>query len=617
MILPLRVLRESRDSAWVALRAPFVATFAAALATLLLAGCAAPTRTAQTAAVLPEGASGLTAKPGWTFQREAVVAAHPLAAQAGHEMLRAGGTAMDAAIAAQWVLAVVEPQSSGLGGGLFLMHWDGQRLQALDGRETAPAAADAALFLKADGRPLPFAEAAASGLAVGTPGAVRALTAAHAAHGRLPWAQLLQPALRLAEDGFLVSPRLAGSLAQGEPLKADPAARAVFHRPDGAPLQAGDTLRQPALAATLRTLAAEGGDALYRGALAQAIVQAVQTDPRHPGRLTLSDLEGYRPKWREPLCTDWRRWRLCGMPPPSSGHLAVAQILTLMDAAQAGPASAGDAATAGLHRQLEASRLALADRAAYVADPDFVPAPGGRWQSLLDPAYLRERAALIGPLAMKTTEAGRPPGAAPTAWAPAPAQPDRGTTHLSVVDRDGRAVALTSSIEASFGARRLAAGFLLNSQLTDFAFQPVGVDGRPVANRVEPGKRPRSSMSPTMVFDRQSGRLELVTGSPGGAMIIPFVVKALWAGLAEGDTPQAAADRPNLGVGFNPPGATGPAPVLLEAGRFDAATQAALRARGHVLREMPLPSGLATLQRQGGGWAAGADPRREGVAAGD
>ncbi|MFY7856668.1 MAG: gamma-glutamyltransferase, partial [Rubrivivax sp.] len=243
--------------------------------------------------------------------------------------------------------------------------------------------------------------------------------------------------------------------------------------------------------------------------------------------------------------------------------------------------------------------------------------PGGRWQTLLDPAYLRERAGLIGPQTMKTVEAGRPAGPAATAWAPAPVQPERGTTHLSVVDREGRAVALTSSVEASFGARRLAAGFLLNSQLTDFALQPTGPDGRPVANRVEPGKRPRSSMSPTMVFDRDTGRLELVTGSPGGAMIIPFVVKALWAGLAEGDTPQAAADRPNVGVGFAPPGASGPAPVLLETGRFDAATQAALRSRGHVLREMSLPSGLATLQRQGRGWAAGADPRREGVAAGE
>lgn len=569
-------------------------------------------RTPEEAAALPEGASGLQAKPGWTFRRQAVVAAHPLAADAAHQVLRAGGTAMDAAVAAHWVLGVVEPQSSGPAGGLFLLHWDGHAVQALDGRETAPQAADERLFLQPDGSPLPFAQAVAGGLAVGVPGAVRALAAAHARHGRLPWADLLQPAIMLAEQGFAVGPRLHAALSADTLLREDAGARATFHRPDGSVPPIGSRLRQPALAATLRTLAAAGPEAFYRGPLAEALVQAVRSDPRRAGRMTLDDLARYQPRWREPLCTDWQRWRLCGMPPPSSGHLAVAQILGLLDAAAPPAAGAASDPVEHLHRTLEAARLAFADRAAFVADPDFVAAPGGRWDQLLAPAYLRQRAAGIGARVQDEVKPGQPPGAAAVAWSPSPEQPERGTTHLSVVDAQGRAVALTSSIEATFGARLMVEGLLLNNQLTDFAFLPRGADGRPVANRVEPGKRPRSSMSPTLVFDRTSGRLEMVTGSPGGAMIIHFVVKALHAGLAEGQAPQAAADRPNFGIAS----ANG-TPALLEAGRFDAATQAALRARGHAVREMPLPSGLHTLQRTAEGWAAGADPRREGVARGD
>nr|WP_310734313.1 gamma-glutamyltransferase family protein [Ideonella livida] len=576
------------------------------------------------------------------FTRHAVATAHPLASQAGLAMLRQGGSALDAAIAAQLVLALVEPQSSGLGGGAFLLHWDGRQTQAWDGRETAPAAALPGLFLQADGQPLPFALARASGLAVGVPGVLRMLQAAHGQHGRLPWATLCQPALRLAEEGFEVSPRLHALLTQDTVLAQDPQARAYFYAPPGdaphgstvQPWPVGHRLRNPALAAVLRRLAAEGADALHQGPVAEDVVRRVRHHAR-PGGLSLADLAGYRPVLRQALCTDWGpRWRVCGFPPPSSGHLALMQLLGLLaDPAQEGARAVplqGQGAglqpdAAWLHRYAQAARLAFADRAQHVADPDFVPAPGGDWRSLLHPDYLAQRARLMGPRDNGPARAGQPPAwpGSPTpgqaqAWAPQPEQPEYGTSHLSVIDAQGQAVALTTSIEAAFGSglmsdggTGLPGGFLLNNQLTDFSLQPQDAQGRPVANRVQPGKRPRSSMSPTLVFDRASGRLVATLGSPGGPAIIHYTAKALLGSLAWGLAPQAALDLPNA-VHVNG------AAFILEAGRLDAASRAALTARGHTVVEQALTSGVQLLLAPGPGpGRGGADARREGVVLGD
>ena len=351
----------------------------------------------------PEGSSGHAAKPGWATRKFAVAAANPLAAEAGYRMLKAGGTAVDAAIAVQMVLTLVEPQSSGIGGGAFLMHFDGRKVEAYDGRETAPAAADERLFLGADGKPLAFSEAVVGGRAVGVPGALKMLELAHREHGRLPWAALFRPAIRLAQQGFLVSPRLNTLLKSEAQLQQDPVARAYFFRPDGEPLAVGTRLRNPEYAAVLHRIAREGSSALYRGEVARAIVAKVQGHPTNPGHMTLADLAAYQPKKRAPICHDHRArghaWRICGFPPPSSGAIAIGQILGILAQANADalPLQDGLPSSDWLHLYTEASRLAFADRAQYLGDPDFVQPPAGGWMSLLAPAYLEERARLIGP----------------------------------------------------------------------------------------------------------------------------------------------------------------------------------------------------------------------------
>lgn len=561
----------------------------------------------------PEAASGWVAKPGWTAQRHAVAAAHPLAAEAGRAVLRDGGNALDAAVAVQLVLGVVEPQSSGVGGGAFLLHFDGQAVRAYDGRETAPAAASEDLFLGPDGQPLPFDDAVVGGLSVGVPGAVAMLEAAHRRHGRLPWARLVAPAVALAQDGFAVTPRLHTLLAQDPHLRRDPDAARHFYDAQGRPWPVGHRLRNPALADTLRRIATEGAAGLMRGPVAQAMVDKVRQHPLRPGHLSLDDLRHYRPRERKALChpleTPTRRYRVCGFPPPGSGALAVGQILGTLAQWPPEPANPGtEPSVDWLHRYTEASRLAFADRAQHVADPDFVPAPGGDWARLLDPAYLQARARLIGEQALPQAPAGQPAGT-PLAWAPMAEQPERGTSHVSIVDAQGHAVALTTTIESAFGARQMVGGFLLNNQLTDFSFRPRDAQGRPVANRVEPGKRPRSSMAPTLVFDADTDRLVMTTGSPGGAFIIHYTAKVLHGVLQQGLDAQRAIDAPNHGH-------TG-GPLWLEAGRFAPATAQALRARGHTVREQPLTSGLQALQVVPGGLFGGADPRREGVVAGD
>ena len=601
------------------------ATLTSVFAAALLAACATAPDFTYTVPEQPEGASGYTEKPGWTTQRFAVAAANPLATDAGYQVLKAGGTAIDAAIAVQMVLSLVEPQSSGIGGGAFLMHYDGKDVEAFDGRETAPAAADENLFLGADGKPMEFRAGVVGGRSVGVPGTVRMLEMAHREHGKLPWATLFEPAVALAERGFKVSARLNTMLASEESLLKDPLAAAYFYDPAGAPWPVGHVLKNPELAAVLRAIAANGSKALLEGEVARAIVDKVQGHPTNPGRMALTDLAGYQAKKREPICHDYRAaqkdYRVCGFPPPSSGAIAVGQILGILshtdavalplEPAQAGAPSATPSAH-WLHLYTEASRLTFADRALYLADPDFVSPPGGSWMTLLDPAYLAERARLIGETSMKSGQPGDP-GAMKTTYAPMPEQPEYGTSHISIVDPFGNALAMTTTIEDAFGARQMVKGFLLNNELTDFSFAPADADGTPIANRVQPGKRPRSSMAPTLVFDKATGELVMSGGSPGGSLIIHYTAKLLYGTLNWGLTPQQAINLPNF--------ASVGGPTLLEEKRFAPAVVEALTAKGHEVREMNMTSGLQAIMRtQVDGapvYQGGADPRREGVVMGD
>lgn len=585
----------------------------------VLAGCASsPSRFAYTVPDQPEGSSGYTEKPGWATEKFAVAAANPLATDAGYQILKAGGSAVDAAIAVQMVLTLVEPQSSGIGGGAFLLHFDGNAVHAYDGRETAPAAADDKLFLGTDGRPVPFYDAVVGGRSVGVPGTVRMLEMAHQRHGRLPWATLFQPAITLAEGGFKVSARL-NTLVKADPhLQKDPVAAAYFFKPDGAAHDVGFNLRNPELAAVLRRIAAEGSRALHEGEIAQAIVDKVQKHPANPGKLSMADLAGYRPRQREALCHDYqvasKDFRICGFPPPSSGAIAIAQILGILKNtdATALPLQDGLPSADWLHLYTEAARLAFADRALYLADPDFVQPPGGSWSSLIAPAYLAERAKLIGTSSMKVAQPGNPANVK-ASHAPMADQPEYGTSHISIVDAEGNALAMTTTIEDQFGARQMVKGFLLNNELTDFSFAPTDAQGQPIANRVQPGKRPRSSMAPTLVFDKKTGELLMSGGSPGGAAIIHYTAKTLYGVLNWGLMPQQAINLPNFGS-MN-------GPTLLEEKRFPPATVETLRARGAEVREMNMTSGLQaiTLGNAHGRklWMGGADPRREGVVMGD
>ena len=446
-----------------------------------------------------------------------IAAANPHAAEAGREILRAGGSAVDAAIAAQLVLTLVEPQSSGIGGGGFLLHYrakDGG-VAAYDGRETAPAAATPELFLDAEGRPMGFWEAVVGGRSVGVPGLLRMLELAHQDHGRLPWAFLFEPAIRLAESGFEVSPRLHGLIAKDRFLARQAEARDYFYDAEGQALAVGSLRRNEALAGVLRLVAWGGTEAFYEGEVAEAIVATVR-GTANPGDMSLEDLSGYQAKRRDALCRPYRQWQVCGMPPPTSGGVAVLQILGLLerfDLAALDPNGA-DAA----HLIAEAGRLAFADRNQFLADDDFVAVP---LDALLDPAYLARRSALI---TLDGSLGKAKPGLSSESAA-MPSQDDPpSTSHLVVVDGKGNAVSMTSSIESAFGARHMVRGFLLNNELTDFSFRPEA-GGRPVANRVEPGKRPRSSMAPVIVLD-DDGRFLLALGSPGGSRIIGYVARA-------------------------------------------------------------------------------------------
>lgn len=596
------------------MRRPVLTWLAAAS---LLAACAStPTSSSFTYTVpqQPEAASGFTAKPGWATTKFAVAAANPLATDAGYQVLKAGGSAIDAAIAVQMVLTLVEPQSSGIGGGAFLLHFNGREVEAFDGRETAPAAADERLFLGADGKPLAFYDAVVGGRSVGVPGTVRMLEMAHRQYGKLPWAALLQPAIRLAEGGFRVSPRL-NTLAKADAhLQKDPTAKAYFFQASGEPIAVGSTLRNPELAAVLRRIAAEGSRAFYEGEIAQAIVDKVQKHPTNPGKLALADLASYQPKKRAPICHDYRArakdYRICGFPPPSSGAIAVGQILGILANTKADtlPLVEGQPSPDWLHLYTEAARLAFADRGQYLADPDFVQPPGGSWMSLLDPAYLTARAGQIGNQSMKVAQPGTP-GQRASRYAPMAEQVEYGTSHVSIVDPFGNAIAMTTTIEDQFGARQMVRGFMLNNELTDFSFAPADAQGRPIANRVQPGKRPRSSMAPTLVFDKGTGQLVMSGGSPGGALIIHYTAKTLYGVLNWGLNAQQAIDLPNFGSTNGP--------TLLEQRRFAPAVVQTLQGRGHEVREMDMTSGLQAIQRTPTGFFGGADPRREGIVMGD
>ena len=470
----------------------------------------------------PESASGFSPKPLVKAKRHMVVAAHPLAAEAGLATLRKGGSAADAGIATQLVLNLVEPQSSGIGGGGFILYWDAsaKELTSIDGRETAPAAATPELFLDADGKPLPRDAAMASGLSVGVPGVISALKLTHDKYGKLPWAELFQPAIALAREGFPVSPRLAKLLAEMDPESFAPEARAHFFDPRGRPWPIGYKLANPALAETFETIARDGAQAFYEGEIARDIADAVQSDPRKPGKLTAKDFTSYCAKEREPVCVPYRLHRVCGAGPPSSGGIAVGQALGLIEPFDLGPAPLG---TRPAHLIAEGERLALADRARYLADSDFVPVPIA---GLLDPIYLAERRALIDPeRALAHVAAGSPPNTKQGAFGLDRSRERGGTSQISIVDESGNAFSMTTSIEYAFGARTMVRGFLLNNQLTDFSSLPVDEEGRAVANRVEGGKRPRSAMDPTIVFT-ENGALRYVLGSPGGPAIILFNVKA-------------------------------------------------------------------------------------------
>jgi len=616
------------------------------------AGCDAPTDGGSVVVgsgdpgdpAAPEPASGYAIGHKLVYAKTyMVVANHPLATRAGCDVLKAGGSAVDAAVAVQAVLGLVEPQSSGLGGGAFLLHYDAQarKVQAYDGRETAPAAATAnhLRYIDDTGDPTaPRPNARASGRSIGTPGVVRMLDVAYQDHGKLPWKDLFSYGTALATDGFLVGGRMAGAIASSATnLQRDAEAAAYFLNEDGSPKPLGTRLTNPAYAAVLQRLANEGADAFYTGEIAQGIVDKINIDsapdgsPITPGKTTLADLANYQAKKRDAVCIAYRAYHVCGMPPPSSGGIAVAQALGILenfDLAAHKPTDidleGGKPTVMGVHLVSEALRLAYADRNKYVADTDYVPLPGGSVDTMVNKPYLQSRASLISLTGSLGT-------AAPGDLGPVPlgidTTPENGTTHFTVVDRQGNVVVMTTTVESSLGSFHMTQGFILNNELTDFSPAPTDDDGNPIANRVAPGKRPRSSMAPTLVLrradDGSMGEFVMGTGSPGGAAIIQYVTKTLvgaldWGldaqqatslvafGSANGPTTTVGGEHPNIDTsngGNNDPLITG------------------LRALGHTVSTTAQSSGISTVIRTTAGGSpvltGGADPRREGIVLGD
>jgi gamma-glutamyltranspeptidase/glutathione hydrolase len=549
----------------------------------------------------PEIATGTRQKPLVETLQEMVVTANPEASRAGAAVLAQGGNAIDAAIAAQLVLGLVEPQSSGLGGGTFLVYYNAKtdRLTTLDGREAAPGGADSKRF-----EGFSLADAVESGLSTGVPGTPRLIEEMHRRFGTLPLGDLAGRAVELARSGFEISPRLADSIKASDRIPDDPAAKAYFFNPDGTPKGAGTLLRNEEYARSVMALVDHGNaDAFYSGPMRDDIIAAVKREPR-PGDLAAVDFDAYRVKEREPVCGKYRGYKVCGMGPPSSGGIAVAQILAMLepfDMAVAGPNTARS-----VHLYTQANRLAFADRNRYVADADFIDVPV---RGLLDPGYLAARSRLIDPdTDMGVAEAGDPPFKTGR-FLDGVHHDLPATSHISIVDKDGNAVSMTTTIESAFGSGRMVRGYMLNNELTDFSFS-AGTPERPVANRVEPGKRPRSSMAPTVIFD-QDGKLRYVLGSPGGSAIISYVAQSVVALIDWGLDPQQVAALPH----FQNNNGKAPA-TLLEAGTSVTDLASELERRGHAVAPTDLTSGLSIIAVGNGKLLGGADIRREGLAAG-
>ncbi len=529
-----------------------------------------------------------------------ISAANPLAAEAGRDMLARGGSAIDAAIATQMVLTLVEPQSSGIGGGAFLLYFDkeARQLETYDGRETAPAAIEETHFLKTDGSKKDFYEAVVGGGSVGVPGVIAMMAKAHKDHGILPWKDLFTPAITHATEGFLISPRLHYLLDRDKYLKTKSAAAAYFYEADGSAKAAGTRLKNPALAKTLMHIANEGPDAFYKGALAEDIVQTVRSDNGNPGVMSMTDMANYKAVKREPVCAPYRAHKVCGMGPPTSGGITLLQTLRILENWDVPTLKPGSAKAIDLIAQ--ASALAFADREKYLADGDFIDIP---INDLLSPEYTKSRSNLI---TLRESQLPFKPGT------PQQKQGSLGldnaielpsTSHFSILDSAGNAVSMTTSVENVFGSRLMVGGFILNNQLTDFSFTPETEDG-PIANRVQPNKRPRSSMSPTMVFDGE-GNLKMAIGSPGGSRIIGYVLKTVIAALDWQMGMQEAIDFPHF---VNRNGA-----VDLEVDTAIADHQETLEEMGYKVNVRNLNSGLHGILMTPKGMEGGADPRREGV----
>lgn len=552
----------------------------------------------------PEAASGRIDKTLVRAKRHMIVSANPLASEAGLEILRAGGSAIDATIAAQLVLNLVEPQSSGIGGGAFLLHWDAKTgdLQSYDARETAPAAATPDRFIPKDGSDPQWHGTVHSGLSVGVPGLLRGLELAHAHHGNLPWAMLFSRAIELSEDGFAVSPRMHKMLKGMGADKFGPVARSFYFDASGMPWSVGHVLKNPVFATTLKAVATGGADAFYTGDLSTAIVAKLRSAPNAPGDMTVEDIAGYRALVRDPICAQYRGYNVCGMGPPSSGGLTVGQVLKLIEPLDLGTEPLN---TTALHVMAEAQKLAFADRGRYMADHDFVPVPEG----LLNDTYLAQRRQLIQ---LDSAKAKAQPGEPPRRFGGVSGRDGSleraGTSHISVIDADGNAVSMTTTIESAFGSRMMVGGFLLNNELTDFAWRPTDSEGRPVANRIEPGKRPRSSMAPTVIF-APDGKLWALTGSPGGSRIINYTLKTIVGMIDWKLDAQASADLLNFGSRNGP--------FEVEAGPDGEDISTRMKSRGHAVVSKDMTSGVHTIVVTEEGLEGGADPRREGVALGD
>ncbi|MCA2017652.1 gamma-glutamyltransferase [Vibrio tritonius] len=558
-----------------------------------------------TDAFAPEQSTGTEHKSLVTSKHWMVNAANPHASEVGAQILREGGNAIDAMVSMQLMLGLVEPQSSGIGGGAFMVYWDAkqQKLTSFDGRETAPLDAKPSLFLDEKGEPLKFYDAVVGGRSVGTPGVVKLLWDTHQRYGKLPWEKLIEPIAKVAENGFKISPRLAQLIAgDQEKLSRYPDTRRYFFNADGSPKTEGTLLKNPEYAATLKAIAKGGADAFYHGKIAQDIVEHVQTAQGNPGVLSQKDFDTYQVKQREPVCTGYESYDICGMGPPTSGGMTVGQIVAMtqyFDLPKWGPNDARSWQVIA-----DASRLAFADRDQYIADEDYVPVPK---EGLLNRDYLKQRAELIQPgKALTKVEPGKPQ------WQQAQVRsPDESielpcTSHFNIIDRDGNVVSMTTSVENVFGSRLMVHGFILNNELTDFSFRSQ-VDGKPVANRVEPGKRPRSSMSPMIIL--QDNKPYMAIGSPGGSRIIGYVAESLIAHLAWGMDIQQAVSLPHILNRFGQ--------MEIEKGTSAEKWVSQFKAQGYDVKVQDLNSGLHAIRVTDHGLEGAADPRREGISIGE